>query len=299
MPVPPSQTAQAEAPHCAGFDPVPQAPGFALPSGACDCHLHIFCGAAGYPWTPGRSYTPPEAPLSAFLHQQSVLGLERAVIVQPSVYGTDNRATLDAVAAGGSGFRAVVVVGTDISLAELETLHAKGARGIRINPLFDPAASMDGLNALGGKLAELGWHIQILVDVSQVDGLEALAGGLPVPVVFDHMGHVPAGQALCDPGFRALLRLLEAGRAWVKLSGAYRITGEQAAPYGDVAPVARALAAANPENLVWGSDWPHPQIPVPMPNDGPLLDMLADWIPDNATRNRILADNPARLYGFA
>ncbi len=283
-------------PLCAPADPAPKAPNFTVPSGACDCHAHVFGPASKL--VASRLYTPPAAPLADYKNMLGVTGIERAVIVQPSVYGTDNRATLQAVAQAGGAFRAVVVVDPDVTIAELEAMHAQGARGARVNALFSGRSERAALLDLGVKLAEVGWHMQMLVDVSTFEDLEGFVAGLPVPVVFDHMGHVHVSNGLDDVGFMALLRLMESGQAWVKLSGSYRITGQDQPPYTDVTPFAQAVVAANSERCVWASDWPHPHIQVPMPNDGALLDMLFDWVPNTDTRNRILVNNPARLYGF-
>lgn len=285
-------------PDCAAADPAPRAPRFMPPAGACDCHVHVFGRRDLYPYTPHRIYTPPPAPFSALQRMMTVTGLSRAVVIQPSVYGADNRATLDAVAAGGPAFRAVVVVDETAPEAELERMHGLGARGVRLNLLFRSGVDVSDIRRLADRIAPFGWHLQMLTDVSDFADLRATLGALPVDVVFDHMGHMPASGGLGNAGFREMLRMLRDGRAWAKLSGAYRITGAPGLPYADVAPFARAIIAANPQRALWASDWPHPSIGVPMPNDGALLDLLDDWAPDVATRDQILRDNPARLYGF-
>lgn len=273
-----------------------RSPATTLPAGACDCHLHIF--DSNHPMVRGRKYTPPAASLSSYIELQKTLGLERAVVVQPSVYGTDNSVTLNAVRAGGDSFRAVVVVEPDAPLQTLCTMREKGARGVRINPLFDSNARTNSVLLFASRLAELNWHVQYLLDVSSIGDLVALAGRLPVPVVFDHFGHLPVDKGVHNPGFQSLLRLVGDGRAWVKLSGAYRITGNAHTPYADVLPFVKALINANPERLLWGSDWPHPHIPVSMPDDTNLLDMMLQWLPDSTLRQQIFVDNPAKLYGF-
>ena len=272
-------------------------PGIVLPKGACDCHLHIFTDNAAL--VDDRLYTPPPALLSSYLDLQKSLGLERAVIVQPSVYGTDNTATLNAVVQGGKSFRAVVVVDPDTPSQALRAMHEQGARGVRINPMFAKSARTDGLTKLANNIAELGWHIQFLVDVSEVGDLEKLVADLPVPVVFDHFGHVPVKKGITNPGFQSLLRLVGDGRAWVKLSGAYRITAATKPPYSDVLPFAQAIVSANPEHLLWGSDWPHPHLSVPMPKDDEVIDHMLQWAPTDILQQRIFVDNPRRLYGFA
>lgn len=287
-------------PLCAPFDPAPRAPRFAAPIGACDCHAHVIGPLHRYPLVPTRSYTPVDAPLAAWQHMLRVLGLTRGVIIQPSFYGTDNRATLDAVAMAGPEFRAVVVTDSDVSRTVLDVMHKAGARGVRINLLFAGGADIADLRSYAQRLADRGWHLQFLADVSRLmpETWEVL-DNLPCDLVFDHMGHMPATKGVDAPGFQSLLRLLESGRTWVKLSGAYRITAMNRPPYGDTAVLARALIAARPDRMIWGSDWPHPAIGVAMPQDGALLDMLFDWANGDETLiRRILVDNPARLYGF-
>lgn len=289
---------QQDIPVCAAADPVPHQASFKPPAKSCDCHAHIFGPEADYPYALPRSYTPPEASLKNYLNMLDVIGIERGVIVQPSVYGTDNRATLDATEQMSDRFRAVVVVDDDVRIKDLEAMHERGARGVRINLLFQSNARSDNLKRLADILNGLGWHMQLLIDVSKFADLPGDLGSLGCDLVFDHMGHAPADTALREPGFQQLLDLMKDGKAWAKLSGAYRFTNEDRAPYRDVEPIAKALIDANVERCVWASDWPHPHIPVAMPNDGDLLSMLADWAPDETVRHKILVDNPAKLYGF-
>ena len=192
----------------------------------------------------------------------------------------------------------MVVVDENIDTAEMERMHEAGVRGVRINLLFKSGIEVSDVRRLAEKIAPFGWHMQMLIDVSEFADIRETLGRLPVDVVFDHLGHMPTSIGTDHPGFREMLSLLADGRAWAKISGAYRITSASRTPYDDVAPYARAIIAANPERVVWASDWPHPYVNIPMPNDGDLLDMLDDWAPDAATRDRILATNPAKLYGF-
>ena len=285
-------------PGCAEADPNPQKPKrFVPPKGACDCHAHILGPQSRYPYTPHRTYTPPDAPLTNYLDMLGTLGLERAVIVQPSVYGTDNRVTLEAIRKGGDNFRGIVVVDENIDVREMERMHELGVRGVRINLLFKSGIEVSDVRKLAKKIAPFGWHLQMLVDVSEFSELDTLAD-LPVDVVFDHMGHMPTSIGVQHPGFKKMLKMLENGKAWAKLSGAYRITSAKGLPYSDTIPYAQAIIKANPNRVVWATDWPHPYINVPMPNDGSLLDLLADWAPDSQVRDRILVDNPAELYEF-
>lgn len=286
-------------PTCEGTDPLPRRPAVALPPGSCDAHMHVFGPATRYGFTADRSYTPPEAPLERYEALARTLGIHRMVVVQPSVYGTDNRCTLDAVRDTELDARAVVVIADDTTDAELERMHAAGARGIRVNLSFRGGIDLDTAESLATRVAGLGWHVEVLADISTTPGLAGFVGGIGLPVVFDHMGHIPASRGIGHPAFQTLLALLREGQAWVKLSGAYRTTGERIPPYGDVLPYARALIEANPDRCVWATDWPHPAVSVPMPNDGDLVDMLADWVPEAGLRRRILVENPARLYGFA
>ena len=285
-------------PACAGPDEDPRASRITPPKGACDCHAHVFGPIERYPYVSDRSYTPPEASYEVYRRMLGVLGLDRAVIVQPSVHGTDNRVTMDAVDRAEGDFRAVVVVDDAVTDAELEDMSARGARGVRLNLLYRSGSEVSDVRRLAERIAPLGWHMQMLIDVSTFGDLRDRLGDLPVDVVFDHMGHLPASKGIEDHGFQDMLAMIREGRAWAKLSGSYRFTGEKTAPYSDVVPFARAILAAGSDRCVWATDWPHPTVAIPMPNDGALLDMLADWVPDEATRNRILVANPAKLYGF-
>lgn len=289
---------EAKPRFCSAADPKPYAPRFVTPPGATDCHAHIFGPNSHYPFTPDRTYTPPEASIAQYFHMLDTLGLERGVIVQPSVYGRDNRCTLDAVRRHPDRLRAVVVVDESISEEELQKMHDDGARGVRLNLLFRSGVEVSDVRRIAEKIAPLGWHLQMLIDVSEFADISETLGTLPVETVFDHLGHMPTSAGVNHRGFREMLSLVADGKSWVKLSGSYRITGQNETPYTDIAPFAREIIRANPERVLWASDWPHPYINVDMPNDGALLNMLDDWAPDAATRNQILARNPARLYGF-
>ncbi|SIQ15097.1 amidohydrolase family protein [Marinobacterium stanieri] len=288
-------------PVCDAADPFPRAPAFTIPPGACDTHAHVFGTERIYPYTPNRTYTPPDAPVGAYRHLHERLGIARGVLVQPSVYGTDNRLQMDALAylrGQGLAYKGVAVVDADARETELDQLEAGGHCGVRMNLLFKGGIQWRDVEVLAQRLATRNWHLQFLIDVSEFEDLESRIRALPVPVVVDHMGHMDCRKGLEHPGFQALLNLLRDEQVWVKLSGAYRITAEQQPPYTDVDLFAQALVEANPNRCVWGSDWPHPHFSIPMPNDGDLLDLLARWVPDEAVRNRILVDNPAALYGF-
>lgn len=286
-------------PTCAGPDPDPHPPKQNVPAGACDCHAHILGPLSDYPYAAGRSYDPPEALLGSYRHMLATLGLTQAIIVQPSVYGTDNRATLAAIEASDGAFRGVAVVEADVDDRTLGNLHDAGIRGLRINPLYSAAAGLSDCPRLAMQIKDLGWHLQIFVDISALDQDSfVLLDSLDVPLVFDHMGYMAVEKGLKNPAFQWLLDRLAIGRAWVKLSGAYYLGQDPPPDYRDVAPFARALIAANPARCLWASNWPHPNNSKLMANDGALLDLLADWAPEPAVRHQILVDNPAALYGF-
>lgn len=284
---------------CPAPDPVPRRPRHRLPAGATDCHAHVIGPAAAFPFVEDRSYTPPDALLPAYLHVLETLGFGRSVLVQPSMHGDDNTVMLRAMAeARGVEFRAVAVVSPDIADAELEQLHDAGVRGVRINLVYDGGGvGLDAASRIAERIAGMGWHIQFLADISRIGaGLTALER-LPVPIVFDHLGHLPASAGTGDPGFSALAEMVKRGKTWVKLSGAYRVA-EHDFPYPDARPFCEALLAASPARLVWGTDWPHTVCRHPMPNDGDLLDLFCDWVGSANLLKRILVDNPAELYGF-
>ncbi len=293
-----SSEGEAAIPVCAAPNPDPGRPKVAAPPNAWDCHAHIFGPVEQYPYIPGRSYTPPPASIQAYQRMLSALGLDRAVIVQPSVYGTDNRCTYDAVAASGGRWRGIAVVGASTNMQALQRLHDAGFRGVRINLLFKGGLAMEILEQIARLIAPLGWHLQLLVDGRDLPELAPRLRRLPVRFVIDHMGHMPAQLGLAHPEFTALLALAREGNCWVKLSGPYRISAKSY-PYEDAAPIAKALVEAAPERMVWGSDWPHPSFQGAMPVDATLLDLLASWVPEPRTRQRILTTNPAELYDLA
>ncbi|MFZ0209256.1 MAG: amidohydrolase family protein [Roseiarcus sp.] len=287
---------------------------FAVPEGAADCHVHVIADPAKFPFWPGRVYTPPVATADDLLALQHALHMDHVVIVTPSVYGTDNSATLDGLRRlGTQRARGIAVIDDKTSPVDLNAMAKAGVCGIRINletaGIFDPAASAKKLEAAVAQLRDRPWHLQMYTRPAVIAVLEKQLESLPAPVVFDHFAGAEAALGSQQPGFDAVLRLVGNGKAYVKISGAYRAS--HAAPdYPDVAPLARALIAANPERLVWGSDWPHPDsskvagrkptdIAPALPiDDGRVLNLLAEWAPDAATRKAILVDNPKRLYGF-
>lgn len=274
-----------------------QPPRIKAPKLSADCHFHIFGPFDQFPLDPGRRYEPPLALVEDYLAMASVVGLDRMVIVTPSPYGTDNRVTLDAIERFGR-HRAVGVAVIDDSFddAALKRLADAGIRGLRFNLVSGNGTPVEQLRALARRIAPLGWHIQVYADGATLAGIAPTLAELPVDVVVDHIGGVKADLGTTHPQFQALLRLLDSGRAWVKTCS-YRASSK-GHPWDDVAPNVRALVAAAPERCVWGTDWPHSSMQPPLPEASTLLDQFFEWVPDAATRQRILVDNPAKLYGF-
>jgi len=289
------------APLCAAPDVHTKKPAFALPRGATDTHFHIFGPMVEYGFSKARIYTPPDALLAAWQRMAATLGVERGVIVQPSVYGFDNRVTLANLKAMQGKWRAVVVVEDSITDKELEVMHALGVRGIRFN-VVDVASEkgvlpMHLVRELAERIAPLGWHVQFLLHVDDYPDLEKRFEGFPTDIVIDHFGYMKASKGVKDQNFQAFLRLMKTGRTWCKFTGAYRISAHDM-PYPDVTPLAHAIIEANPDRVVWGTDWPHPKHEGLMPNDGEMCNRLLDWVPDAGVRDKVLAANPARLYQF-
>ncbi len=292
------------APPCAPPDFNPRKPKLTLPPLACDTHAHILGPIAHHAYSPARVYTPPDCLLSDYQKMLAALGVARAVLVQPSVYGSDNTVMLAALHAAGSTFRGVAVVEDDIADAELARLNTAGVRGVRVN-IVDVKDRKPGtlpmaqLTALAQRIARLdgNWHMEFLMHCDEFPDLDRSFADFPVDIVLGHLGYMKTDKGLHDPGFQALLRLMQAGKAWVKFTGPYRIT-TQALPHADTNAYAQALIAANAQRVLWGSDWPHVMVKSAMPNDGDLCDLLSGWIPDAATREQVLVANPATLYGF-
>ena len=273
-----------------------RAPKQKAPPLSCDSHFHIFGPYNRFPLSAGRTYDPPPALVPAYLEMAETVGLQRMVVVQASVSGTDNAVTLDAIAQFGlHRARGVAVVDDSFDEPALRRLHDQGIRGVRFNMVSGNGTPEDQLEALARRVAPLGWHIQIYADGPKILEIGSLLARLPVEVVIDHCGGVQAGLGVGHPQFQALLRLMDSGRAWIKVCH-YRASST-GAPFADVAPNVRALVVAAPDRCVWGTDWPHPQMD-PLPEAGVLLDQFFEWVPDAAARQKVLVDNPARLYGF-
>lgn len=290
-----AETAADAVPNSAGR----ARPRLAAPADACDCHIHVY-DAARFPPLRPASRMQRNATVADYRLLQRRNGTARVVLVTAAVYATDNRVTLDAIAQFGENARGVAVVGPDITDAELEMLHRGGIRGIRFTQ-FDPATAVttiDMIGPLSRRVAALGWHVQIHMRGDQIAAAESLWERLPCPIVFDHMGRLPQPAGIDHPAYAIIRRLIDRGRTWVKLSGAYLDSTLGRPSYADIAAVARAFVAAAPERMVWGSDWPHPT-ETDKPDDAALFDLLADWAPGEDTRRRILVTNPETLYGFA
>lgn len=279
------------------FHPNPSRPRLQLPKGACDAHCHVFGPAAQFPFAPTRTYTPVDAPWEKLEELHGLLGLDRTVLVQASCHGTDNAAMLDAIARSNGSCRGVAMVGRDISNSELKRLHEGGVRGIRFNFVthLGKDADIDTVCALAERIAPLGWHAVVHFEADRLETLAPVLKSLPVTMVIDHMGRVDASAGLDQPAYRMLLELMEDERFWVKVCGSERIT-RQGPPYADAVPFGRDLVARFPDCTLWGTDWPHPNIRKDMPDDGALVDLLAGIAPDAAALQRLLVDNPTRLY---
>src|SRR3982075_201270 len=286
---------------------------FAVPAGACDCHTHIHGDPEKFPLFAGRVYTPEMASPDEMSALHKALNIERVVIVTPSVYGTDNSATLFGMKARGATARGVAVIDDKTSESDLDTMGQAGIRGVRLNlatgGVSDPAVGRPRFQAAIERVKNRNGHIQLFTSLAMISAIKDLVAASPVPVVFDHFGGAQAGLGVEQPGFADLTELVRSGKAYVKISGAYRAS-KVAPDYADAAPLARALIAANSDRVVWGTDWPHPDSVTPpgrkttdvqplfQIDDGRLLNQLPVWAPDAAVRKKILVDNPAKLYGF-
>jgi predicted TIM-barrel fold metal-dependent hydrolase len=279
-------------------DPNPLRPKLELPPGACDAHCHVFGPAARFPYAADRSYTPPDAPVEQLRALHAQLGISRAVIVHASCHGSDMDVTLDAIASSGNQYRGVAVVEGKVTDRELERLHAGGIRGIR----FNFVKHLGGVPDLGvfyrllERIKPLGWHVVLHFDAGDILEQHELLEQIDVPFIVDHMGRVKAAEGLQQKPFQALLTLFRVNPlAWIKICGAERVSvGKR--PFRDAVPFAQALIAVDPGRLLWGTDWPHPNITRDMPNDGELVDLLGEMCPDAALRRRILVENPTQMY---
>ena len=287
-------------PTCKAPDPHTRLPKYHPPRAACDAHCHIFGPADRYPYAPDRSYTPPDAPLERFRELQTILGLERAVLVNASCHGTDNTVILDAIAQSGGRYRGVANADDSFTERDFEALHRGGCRGVRFNFVkhLGGMPVMDEFHRVIARIKPFGWHVVLHFDAGDLVEFDGLLRKLPVPFIIDHMGRVPTKNGLEQEPFRRLLELARNHRdCWVKVCGAERISSA-GPPFTDAVPFARALIEAAPDRILWGTDWPHPNVSKHMPNDGDLVDLIPLFAPEAATQRKILVDNPHRLYGF-
>jgi len=288
---------------CLPPDRNPRRPGFVLPRGSIDTHVHVF--EPGYALSPGRGYNPPTSTLADLKHLHATLGIDRVVFTQPSVYGTDNAAILDAMAALNAQTphraRAVVALGMDVTEKQLAALDASGVRGVRLN--FDNKGGMPIATAqipdLAARIRPFGWHIEFLFPGKDMVELMPVLAALAVPMSIAHFAYQPATAGVAAAGFRALIELARRGNTWIKISGANRVSATDLPPYDDVKPMAQALIEAAPERIMWGTDWPHPNKYVANPNDADLVDAFGDWVGDDRMRRKIMVDTPAAFYSFA
>jgi predicted TIM-barrel fold metal-dependent hydrolase len=287
---------------------------FDVPAGACDCHTHVFGDPRRFPLAATRTYTPEQASVAEMRALHRALHTGRVVIVNPSIYGADNACTLDGIKQLGSIARGIAVIDEKTPEAALDEMDHAGIRGIRVNletsGLSDPAVARRSFTAAVGRIkGRSKWHIQVYTRLSVIEGIKDLVMAAPMPIVFDHFGGAQGALGVRQTGFDTLLNLVHTGRAYVKISAPYR-SSTKAPNYPDVAPLAKALIAANPQRMLWGSDWPHPDstqvpgrkfsdlAPLQQIDDGRVMNLLPDWAPDAAVRKTILVENPANLYGF-
>ncbi len=273
---------------------------FIPPPNACDAHCHIFGPASQFPFAKQRAYTPPDSGIDRFEELQERLGLSRAVFVQASCHGTDNSALLHAVRRGNGKYSGVAMIDDDTTDLEIRQLHEAGVRGIRFNFVahLGGAPDLDTYWRLIKRIAPLGWHVALHFDAKDLPNYAQMLDQMPVPYLIDHMARIRVEDGLEQEPFQTLLAMLNDERAWVKLSGVERITASGSPPYNDVVPYIQALIATAPDRVLWGTDWPHPNVQH-MPDDGDLVDLLAAFAADDSVCSRILVENPERLYPFS
>jgi D-galactarolactone isomerase len=277
-------------------------PQLQAPPGTCDCHMHIF--DSRFPLAAKARRKESDATVAQYREVQQRLGLSRVVVVQPTAYGRDNRCTLDAMAqlgGGGNSARGVAVIDNTTTDAEIERLHKAGVRGVRFRMLEPPELPWDLLEPMAARLANVGWHIQFQMDGRDFESRETQLKSLPCTLVIEHVGKFLEPVPVTHPGFQSLLRIVDGGRVWVKLSGAYMMSKSGPPFYSDIGVLAKELVKRAPERMVWASNWPHPlpAATAAKPDDAVQLDILLDWVTDPVARKRVLVDNPAALYGFS
>ena len=287
----------ASLPQCPMPDAATRRPAWVLPDGAVDAHMHVFGDPSRYPLAATRLFEPPAVAWPDYLAVLGALGIRCAVLVHSAVYGTDNTITADAIATAPERLRGVALVNEAMTDKELERLTHAGFRGFRVNLVSGRGLQLVAARKMAERVRPLGWHVQLLMDIESIPDLDKAFASFPVDVVIDHMGRPDPARGTSAPAFQALIRLLESGKGWCKISAPYR-TSRMPPAYGDMRPFAAALVAAAPGRLVWGTDWPHVMVTKHMPNDGDLCNQLWEWVGDESLRTRILVDNPRELYGF-
>lgn len=285
---------------CLPPDPNPTKPQHAMPALACDAHCHVFGPADRFPYADDRSYTPPDAPFEHLVALHDFLGFERGVIVQASCHGTDNTAMIDAIGRGNGRYRGIAIVDDHIDGNGLDALHEGGVRGVRFNFVkhLGGAPDMGVFNRVLERIETMGWHVVLHLDATDIVELQDVLKRIRVPFVIDHMGRVRAQDGLEQEPFRLLVQLMHDNPlAWVKVCGAERVSAGKR-PFEDAIPYAQTLIETAPDRVLWGTDFPHPNISKDMPNDGGLVDLMFRFCPDEGLRQKLLVDNPARLYDF-
>ena len=280
------------------FNPRPRKPKLKLPSGSCDAHFHVFGPKAEFPFTKNAAYVPADAPKEELFAMHEFLGIDRGVVVQSAAHGYDNRAAAGVIRDKKDRYVGVALLPVNVETDEIKRLHAEGFRGVRFNFVkhLGTPPPIDQVIKLGAKLASFGWHLQIHMESGLIERMSAPLKLSPVPVVIDHMGRIDAEQGLDQAPFRSLLKLLEDKKFWVKVSGPERASRE-GEPYADAVPYARKLIETVGDRVLWGTDWPHPNLKV-IPDDGILVDLIAQMTSTEEQRQALLVDNPRRLYGF-
>jgi len=284
---------------CQAPDPDTHTPRFSVPPRTCDAHCHVFGPAVRFPYAADRAYTPPDAPADRLAALHATLGIERAVIVQASCHGTDNSAMIEAISSSGGRYRGIAIVEQSATDDDLADLDQAGIRGVRFNFVkhLGGMPDMKVFHRVIERIRPLGWHLVVHLDAADIPEVAGILRALPVPFVIDHMGRVKASAGLEQEPFRALLRLARLESCWVKVCGAERVSTE-GPPFHDAIPFARAVVEAAPDRVLWGTDWPHPNVRPYMPNDGDLVDLIPLIAPDDTLQQKLLRDNAARLYGF-
>ncbi len=284
---------------CPGPIRATKKPAFTVPPNSCDTHAHVFGPQAVFPFSAQRSYTPEDCTLEDYRQMLATLGFDRGVIVHGGAHGTDNRVTLNALEQLGPQFRAILVQPPGLSLAERKAQHALGVRGYRMSTVVSGGVGFDLLQPLAEEAAELDWHVLLhFHHAHELLDVESTLKDLPCPFVLDHLARIEGRQGITDPAFSAVLRLLDTGKAWVKLASLYRLSSEPY-PHKDMLPMIHQVIESHPDRVLWGSNWPHPIHEGPMPNDGDLVDLIPLWAPNPAHQQQLLVSNPATLYGYA